>query len=43
VKLTVESEREEDGRWLADVLELPGVVAYGPDRDQAVANARRPF
>lgn len=35
--LTVECEREDDGRWLAEVLELPGVLAYGADREQAIA------
>jgi predicted RNase H-like HicB family nuclease len=30
--LTVESEQEEDGRWLAEVLELPGVMVYGETR-----------
>jgi len=28
---TVEVERETDGRWLAEVGELPGVLAYGSD------------
>ena len=37
MNLTVETEREEDGRWIAEIPELPGVLAYGPDRDQAVA------
>jgi len=27
--LRIEVEREEDGRWLAEVLELPGVMVYG--------------
>jgi len=39
MKLTVEAEREEDGRWLAEVPELPGTLAYGPTRERAVANA----
>ena len=26
---TIESEQETDGRWLAEVLEIPGVLAYG--------------
>ena len=34
---TVEYEREEDGRWLAEVLELPGVLAYGANSDEAIA------
>ena len=37
--LTVETEREEDGRWIADVPDLPGVLAYGDSRDQAIARA----
>ena len=28
-KSMIETEQEEDGRWLAEVLELPGVLAYG--------------
>ena len=35
--LDVEVEREEDGRWLAEVPILPGVLAYGDTREQAVA------
>jgi predicted RNase H-like HicB family nuclease len=35
--LIVEIEREDDGRWLAEVPELPGVMAYGQSRDEAVA------
>jgi predicted RNase H-like HicB family nuclease len=29
VELTIEVEREDDGRWLAEILELSGVMAYG--------------
>lgn len=36
-KLVVEIEREEDGRWIADVPELPGVMVYGSTRDEALA------
>jgi predicted RNase H-like HicB family nuclease len=32
-------QREEDERWLAEVLDLPGVMAYGDTRAQAVAKA----
>lgn len=39
MKLTLEVEREEDGRWMAEVPELPGVLAYGGTREQAIANA----
>ena len=37
--LTIEVEREEDGRWIAEVPDLSGVLAYGESRDQAVARA----
>lgn len=37
---TVEYEREDDGRWLAEVLELPGVLAYGENSDEAIARAQ---
>ena len=38
--LTVEYEQEEDGRWLAEVLELPGALAYGQTSEEAVAKAQ---
>jgi predicted RNase H-like HicB family nuclease len=38
--LTIESEQEVDGRWLAEVPELPGVLAYGATRDEALAKAQ---
>ena len=37
---TVEYEREDDGRWLAEVLELPGALAYGDTSDEAIAKAQ---
>ena len=37
---TVEYEREEDGRWLAEVIELPGVLAYGQTSEEALAKAQ---
>ena len=36
---TLECEREDDGRWLAEVVELPGVLAYGGTHEQAMAKA----
>lgn len=39
MKLTLECEREEDGRWLAEVSELPGVLAYGNTANEAMAKA----
>ena len=35
----IECEREEDGRWLAEVPQLPGVLAYGSSADEAMARA----
>jgi len=40
MRFTVEYEREDDGRWLAEVLELPGVLAYGDSSDEAIAKAQ---
>lgn len=36
---SLECEREEDGRWLAEVPQLPGVLAYGDTADEAMAKA----
>lgn len=40
MKLTVECEREIDGRWLAEVPELPGVIVYGATADEATVRAQ---
>ena len=37
--MKVEIEREEDGRWIAEIPELPGVMVYGTTRNQAIARA----
>lgn len=37
MKLNIETEREDDGRWIAEVVDLPGVMAYGATRAEAVA------
>jgi predicted RNase H-like HicB family nuclease len=34
--LLIEVEREDDGRWLAEVPALPGVLAYGQTREEAI-------
>jgi predicted RNase H-like HicB family nuclease len=39
MKLTIETGHEDDGRWIAEVPELPGVLAYGASRDEAMAKA----
>lgn len=36
----VECERERDGRWLAEIAELPGALVYAPSRREATAKAR---
>lgn len=36
----IEIEREEDGRWIADVPELPGVMLYGRSREDAIARVK---
>lgn len=38
---TIEYERENDGRWLTEVMELPGVLAYGDNFDEAIANVEK--
>ena len=35
--MNVEIEREEDGRWIAEVTNLPGAMVYGNTREEAVA------
>lgn len=40
MQLTVELETEEDGRWIAEVLELPGTLVYGTTREDALASAQ---
>lgn len=36
---TIEHEQEDDGRWLAEVPELPGVLAYGATAEESMAKA----
>ncbi len=40
MNFTIETEIEEDGRWIAEVPELPGVMSYGPTRERAIASAK---
>ena len=37
VNFKIEFEREEDGRWIAEISELPGVMAYGATQGEAEA------
>ena len=39
--MRIELDREDDGRWIAETLELPGVMCYGNTRDEAISNAER--
>ena len=39
MRYTIEVEQETDGRWLAEVPELPGVLAYGTTLSQAQSKA----
>ncbi|HEY0513335.1 MAG TPA: type II toxin-antitoxin system HicB family antitoxin [Thermoanaerobaculia bacterium] len=36
----MEIDRESDGRWIAEVLDLPGVMVYGATRQEAMARAK---
>jgi predicted RNase H-like HicB family nuclease len=38
--LRMETEKEEDGRWIAEVTALPGVLAYGTTKAEAAAKVR---
>lgn len=40
VPLTIEVAQEEDGRWIAELPEIPGVLTYGPTREAAIDAAK---
>jgi predicted RNase H-like HicB family nuclease len=40
IAFEVETEQEEDGRWLAEVVELPGVLAYGETQEAALSKVQ---
>jgi len=40
MRFKVEIEQEADGRWIAEVLDLPGVLAYGRSPDEARARVQ---
>jgi len=40
MKFDIQYEQEEDGRWLAEVVELPGVLAYGRTLEEAMARVQ---
>ena len=37
--MKIEIEKEDDGRWIAAIPELPGVMAYGNSRNEAISKA----
>ena len=37
MNLPIETEREDDGRWIAEVTTLSGVMGYGRTREEAIA------
>jgi len=40
VNLTIELDREEDGRWIAEIPNLPGVMVYGKTKPEAIRSVR---
>ncbi len=40
MKFAVEVEQETDGRWIAEVIELPGTMTYGRTREEALAKVQ---
>jgi predicted RNase H-like HicB family nuclease len=41
VNVTIDLDCEEDGRWIAEALELPGVMCYGQSKEEAISNVER--
>ena len=39
--VSIELDREDDGRWIAEAIELPGVMTYGSTREEAISNTER--
>lgn len=39
MRFNIETERETDGRWIAEIPEIPGALAYGESEEEAKANA----
>ncbi len=37
--MRIEIEREENGRWIAEIPDLPGVMVYGDSRNEAISKA----
>ena len=41
--LIIEVEQEDDGRWLAEVPDIPGVLVYGQTREEVIERGPGPF
>ena len=41
VDFSIELDREDDGRWIAEALELPGVMTYGSTREEAISHTEK--
>ena len=41
MNLSIGIEREDDGRWIAEAMELPGMMTYGQTREEAISNTER--
>ena len=41
VDLSIELDREDHGRWIAEALEMPGVMTYGSTREEAISNTEK--
>ena len=39
-QFTIETEQEEDGRWIAEILEIPGALVYGNSQKQAITKVQ---
>ncbi len=38
--MKIEVEREDDGRWIAEIAEVPGALAYGSSREESVSRVK---
>ena len=39
MNISIECERETDGRWIAEIVQIPGAIGYGATREEAMAGA----
>ncbi len=43
MKLNIEIEQETDGRWIAEIPELPGAMVYGKTRREAIVHVKASY